>query len=842
MTTGNEKPPLHGAEPATILVVEDSQVQAELLRRELENAGYRVMVASNGAEGLAMAKAHHPAAVVSDINMPVMDGYAMCHAMRHEQTLRTTPVILLTMLADPEDVIRGLQAGADAYMTKPYNVPALVSRIESLLFNPPDPPPELERRTVAIRLAGETHTVDAHGPRILTLLISTYENAVLQNRELAATQHALEDLNLHLEQKVAEKTAALQNSERRFRSLLEQGSDLVTVVDANGRIAYVSPSIKRLGGYEVDEVLGGLFLDYAHPEDRPAAEAEFTGILRKPNKLQTSEFRFRAKDGAWATLESIARNALDDQAVQGIIINSRDISERKRAIAALATSETKYRRLFEAARDGILILDAQGGQIVDVNPFMIELLGYTREQYLGRKLWEIGPFKDTAATMAAFAELQTNRYVRYEELPLRTADGRDIDVEFVSHVYAVNGGEVVQCNIRDITERKRAEDELKRLNWALRALGQSNSALVHVETEKELFQSCCDAIAGTEGYPLAWIGLAMDDPAHSITIAAAAGEALEYVHDFEVSWGDTPQGRGPTGAAIRTGATQVTNNLEESSACSPWIERTRAHGLASSISLPIRADGAVIGALAIYGREPDAFGRPEVGLFEELAADIGYGIAARRTRVAYEAGLVEREQGTRKLRAAFESLIAVLAATVEVRDPYTAGHQRRVAELAAAIGRALGLDAARIEGLHFASTIHDIGKIYVPAEILARPGKLGAPEFDLVKAHAQVGFEILKGVDFPWQVADMIHQHHERQDGSGYPQGLKGEQILLESRILAVADVVEAMSSHRPYRAGLGLDAALAQIRREAGTRLDTQVVDACERVFHQQGFAFGKA
>jgi putative nucleotidyltransferase with HDIG domain len=308
-----------------------------------------------------------------------------------------------------------------------------------------------------------------------------------------------------------------------------------------------------------------------------------------------------------------------------------------------------------------------------------------------------------------------------------------------------------------------------------------------------------------------------------------------------VSWGDTPDGSGPTGTAIRTGVAKVTNNLATSAAHLPWIESARAHRLASSISLPIRADGTVIGALAVYGREPNAFGQPEVDLFEELAADIGYGIASRRTRVAYDAGLVQREQATRKLRAAFESLISVLAATVERRDPYTAGHQRRVAELASAIGHALGLDPARIEGLHFAATIHDIGKIYVPAEILARPGKLGATEFDMVKAHAQVGFEILEGVDFPWQVADMIRQHHERLDGSGYPQGLKGEQILLESRILAVADVIEAMSSNRPYREGLGIDAALAQIRREAGTRLDAQVVETCERVFREQGFAFSK-
>jgi HD-GYP domain-containing protein (c-di-GMP phosphodiesterase class II) len=179
---------------------------------------------------------------------------------------------------------------------------------------------------------------------------------------------------------------------------------------------------------------------------------------------------------------------------------------------------------------------------------------------------------------------------------------------------------------------------------------------------------------------------------------------------------------------------------------------------------------------------------------------------------------------------------------VEKRDPYTAGHQQRVAELCVAIGRKLDLAEDRLEGLRLGATIHDLGKISVPAEILSRPGKLSALEFAIIKSHPQVGYDIVKDVQFPWPVTDMILQHHERLDGSGYPNGLKGDAIILEARILAVADVIESMSSHRPYRPALGLDAALAQVRQEAGTKLDAQVVDACERVFREQGFSFAKA
>jgi len=174
-----------------------------------------------------------------------------------------------------------------------------------------------------------------------------------------------------------------------------------------------------------------------------------------------------------------------------------------------------------------------------------------------------------------------------------------------------------------------------------------------------------------------------------------------------------------------------------------------------------------------------------------------------------------------------------------MRDPYTAGHQRRVGQLAAAIARELGLPEDTMRGIELAASIHDLGKISVPAEILSKPTKLTAIEFMLLKNHAQAGFDIIKDIKFPWPIATMVLQHHERQDGSGYPQGLKGEQILLESRILAVADVVEAMASHRPYREALGIDSALQEIQRGRGTLYDAAVVDACLRLFAEKRFTF---
>jgi PAS domain S-box-containing protein len=194
--------------------------------------------------------------------------------------------------------------------------------------------------------------------------------------------------------------------------------------------------------------------------------------------------------------------------------------------------------------------------------------------------------------------------------------------------------------------------------------------------------------------------------------------------------------------------------------------------------------------------------------------------------------ITERKAVETAQRDMTRGTVEALAVTVEVRDPYTAGHQRRVSQIARRVAERLGLGADEIEGVTIAGQIHDVGKVAVPAEILSKPGSLTRAEFELVKEHSRAGYEILKGIKFPWPVAKMVVQHHERLDGSGYPDGLRGEDILLGSRILAVADVVEAMSTHRPYRSALGLDAALAELDRGRGWLYDATVVDACREAF----------
>jgi PAS domain S-box-containing protein/putative nucleotidyltransferase with HDIG domain len=224
---------------------------------------------------------------------------------------------------------------------------------------------------------------------------------------------------------------------------------------------------------------------------------------------------------------------------------------------------------------------------------------------------------------------------------------------------------------------------------------------------------------------------------------------------------------------------------------------------------------------------------------------IGRTLEQKRIVVTYE-DITARKRAEDDLKKSLErsqkgleDTIQTIAMIVETRDPYTAGHQRQVDKLAAAIAVQMGLSEDRIRGIHTAAVIHDIGKIYVPAEMLSKPGLLSNIELDIMKVHPQVSYNILKRIEFPWPVAEIVLQHHERLNGTGYPRGLKGEEILLEARILAVADVVESMASHRPYRPTVGMDEALAEINSNKGILYDPDVVDVCTSLITEKGFAF---
>jgi putative nucleotidyltransferase with HDIG domain len=443
------------------------------------------------------------------------------------------------------------------------------------------------------------------------------------------------------------------------------------------------------------------------------------------------------------------------------------------------------------------------------------------------------------------AEPTYHRFPKVERW-LRRKDGTDI----LGVVSLVQLDQAIIVSFFDLTDQRRSEDQIRaseegfrqvaaRLevqNWALTAYANAADALHTATSDEDLARAVCESITRQKRYSLCWIGLADDGPGKPVRLLASSGSAQGYLVGIELSWdGDQPSGRGPGGRCIRLRQTERTADIDQAEEFAPWRERAMAAGIRSNVSVPIRSRETVLGALMVYAPTPDAFGDDECSLFERLASEVAQGLLSFARHRELAERTAHREQVQAKLSQALEATITAMSSTMEQRDPYTAGHERRVAEIAAAIAGELGWAAERQHALRMAGLVHDIGKIAVPAEILTKPTRLTSPEFELIKQHAETGYQILKDVPFPWEVARMVHEHHERIDGKGYPMGLTGDQVLPESRILAIADMLEAMASHRPYRPSRGLDVALAQIESESGKTLDPEGVAACLRLYRDR-------
>lgn len=374
-------------------------------------------------------------------------------------------------------------------------------------------------------------------------------------------------------------------------------------------------------------------------------------------------------------------------------------------------------------------------------------------------------------------------------------------------------------------------DQARHRLGLVRILNACTSALVQARDESALQQAMCDAITREDDFALAWMGWAQHDERQSVQITASAGSALPYLHGMQLSWGDVPMGAGPSGRCLRERQTMVYNDVWLDERFKPWLARARAMGLQAVLAVPVVCSPAEVGVLCVYARQPAAFGADEIELFEALARHVLHGIEHLRTRADCERLQACCDAHDQQLALAHQQALAAMAALLAQRDPYTAGHQHDVAALAVRIGQELQLPPDQLEHLRLAGRVHDLGKILVPVEILCKPARLSEAEMALVRLHPGVGYSVLKAMNLPWPIADIVHQHHECMDGSGYPLGLHAPQIRLESRILAVADIVESIAADRPYRPALGLPAALDEIQRLRGSKLDSAVVDAALRV-----------
>jgi PAS domain S-box-containing protein len=650
--------------------------------------------------------------------------------------------------------------------------------------------------------------------------------------------------SLHIMYDITERKQmeqAMRDGEERLRMAFSAAHQAWFDLDVQTGKATISPEYANMMGYDPAEFdpTYGHWTESLHPDDREKVMQAFARCQETGGPV-TMEFRRSVRTGEWIWLSAIAKMVGWDAQHKPLrmIGIMTDITDRKRAELALSKSEARFRSMFESLAEGVLLY-SQGGTIQLCNPAAERILGLEREQVIGSKsaapgwtvLHEEGtpfaadelPVVRTLKTGVALTniviglvrESGEKQWLNVNSEPLYEPDTRGVAAAIVS--------------FEDITLRKRSEERLLKLNHALETIGECNRTLVFAEDEQQLLRDMCTVIVETGGYHAAWVGYAEHDENKSVLPRAQYGFDEGHLESLPLSWADNQNGQWPVARAIRSGQVQISQDITVESCFRDFGLKPR-YPAGSCIALPLKEQGTPIGSLNIYAHEINTFNDDEVRLLKELADDLGFGIGTMRLRR-------NQEKMLKQLRDGLEGTVQAVSAMVEMRDPYTAGHERRVAELACAIAVEMGLDEERVRGIHLAGTVHDLGKIQIPAEILSKPGRLTEVEFSLIRQHPKTGYEILKNIEFPWPIAQMILQHHERMDGSGYPQGLKGDEILIEARILAVSDVVEAMASHRPYRPGLGVSSALDEIRKNRGKFYDEHVVDACVKLFEEKQY-----
>lgn len=515
------------------------------------------------------------------------------------------------------------------------------------------------------------------------------------------------------------------------------------------------------------------------------------------------------------------------------------LGERDEARQSHRESEQKFHSITSAAQDAIIMLN-DVGHLAYWNPAAERIFGYQAEEILGQDIHKkLIPRRYYQTFNKSFQQFDQHGEGKIIEIEAIRKDGSEVPVELSVSALQLKDHWYSVGILRDITKRKQSERALQRANRTLKTLSGCNSILVRASNEVNLLQDICALIVDTGGYRSAWVAFVDNDSTSGLKAVASAGIDRDYVEGLDLSLDGPMHEQGPAVRAFRSGHLQLKQNFHshDGTPTNNWNAVQR--GIASSIALPLLEEGKPFGVLKVYADEREAFNDEEISLLQELAEDLSFGIAILRTRVERRRlAAAERENAARLQRALLGTIQAV-ALTVEKRDPYTAGHQQNVVRLAVAIAQEMDWPAEKVEAVRLGATIHDIGKIYIPAELLNRPGALTDLEYNVIKMHPQVGYDIVKDIEFPWPVAAIILQHHERLDGSGYPNHTTAEHIIPEARLLAVADVVEAMASHRPYRPAHGIEAALEEIQQYRGSRYDSEVVDACTRVFMNRQFRF---
>jgi PAS domain S-box-containing protein len=666
----------------------------------------------------------------------------------------------------------------------------------------PDDLPEIARRAARV-LTGEPDKEPMEWRVILPWSgelrwVRVYSQPALKGTSVVGLQGIMVDVT---GRKQADE--AIRESERRYRLLAENSTDVIWTTDLNLKTTYVSPSITRLSGRTAEDAMSETLRDVFTPASASLIKDTLAELLsenrdgRDCSISRVLELEIKSKDGSTLWTETtIALIPSRDGQPDCILGVTRDITHRVLAEEAMRESEKRYRLLAENATDMIWVTDLKLRPTY-ISPSVTRLLGYSAEEAMvGSLETAVAPASVDRAVKAFEQAMAATRQglagptpSQRLELEFLRKDGSTIWLDTtVSFIRDAEGRPIeIMGVLRDVTERREAEKALRLSEERFRHLIETTSDWVWETDERGLYTYVSPRIRDILGY--------------------LPEEVLGRVPSAIMS----PKSAGRM--------SKVFTSAVDSGMPFTFVEVAFVHKDGHQVTVEVSG----------------------VPFFDEGGSVVrGYrGIARDITQRKLAEEQVQKSY--QDLQRMLEGTIQAITLMVETRDLYTAGHQQRVTQLACAIAQEMGLSNEQVQMIHMAGRLHDLGKLFIPIEILSKPGQLNEMEHAIIKTHPRASYDILKNIDFPWPVADVVLQHHERVNGSGYPSGLRGEEILLEARILAVSDVVEAMSSHRPYRPALGVEKALKEIVQNKGILYDTDVVSACLRVFWEKHLVLGE-
>ena len=560
-----------------------------------------------------------------------------------------------------------------------------------------------------------------------------------------------------------------------YRTFLDSMSDMAYLKDESFRHIIANEPLLRFFGKRESEVIGRTDFELMPEKAARRCRMSDTEAL-ETDIIHTDEEP--VGDRIYETRKFRVRIGKDEYGIGGYI---RDVTDKRQVASALKASEEKFRAIAETTPSAIFII--QDTKVRYVNPAFERITGYNLSELQRIDYWELahGDYRELIKAQGLARQRGEAVPSRYE-FKIVTKNGEERWIDFAATNLEYEGRPAMLGTAIDITDRVLAEEAIRKNEAQYRLLiNNANEAIVVAQFGVLRFANP-KTIEMTEYSAEELLSRPFTDFIHP-----ADREMVKERFQERVAGGSAYPEIYPFRCVTKTGKVI-------------WVE-------INAVSFTWEGRGATLNFLT------------DITARREAEDRIGQTIA--------------------RLEKSIEAIIQVISATIEARDPYTAGHQKRVAELARAIALEMGLSPEQADGIRVAGAIHDLGKLSIPAEILSKPTRLTDIEYDLIKFHAQIGHDILQGIDFPWPIARMIMEHHERMDGSGYPRHLKGQDLLLASRIIGVADVVESMASHRPYRPSLGIHKAIEEISSQQGVRYDADVVAACLRLLKDKNFKF---